>query len=98
LIQGGDVITDCSTFLVAGFEETREGFEDSAQAAENTCERLGYPSGDFTVGNSEIVLSSGADVPGGELPDTGGLPLGGVAAGVGMLLVASGLLVRRRLS
>lgn len=41
--------------------------------------------------------------PGGEtnvsaLPNTGGLPLGGVAAGLGAALVAGGMLVRRRLS
>lgn len=32
------------------------------------------------------------------LPDTGGLPLGGVAAGLGAALVAGGLLMKRRLS
>jgi hypothetical protein len=32
------------------------------------------------------------------LPDTGGLPLGGVAAGLGVALVAGGLLLKRRLS
>jgi hypothetical protein len=32
------------------------------------------------------------------LPDTGGFPLGGVAAGLGVALVASGLLLKRRLS
>lgn len=35
---------------------------------------------------------------GEDLPATGGLPLGGVAAGLGAALVAGGLLVRRRLS
>lgn len=44
--------------------------------------------------------ATGGDNGGGmtELPDTGGLPLGGVAAGLGAMLVAGGLLVRRRLS
>lgn len=100
LITGGDVVTDCSTFT-AGFRETQERLQDEAQATADACERLGFPSGDFTIGNSEVILSLGTEGPptpnadGGELPETGGPPLTALALGGGLLLIGGGLLTRR---
>lgn len=108
VIDGGDVVTDCSSFAAGGVQQYVQGrSQDEAQAVADKCQQLGYPSGDGTVGNSDIVLNLGTvgppapiDTGGTEvLPDTGGLPLAlmGTLAG-GLALIGFGGLALKRAS
>lgn len=110
VINEGDVVTDCNGFLTSreqGYKDARN--EQEAQAVADRCQQLGVPSSDLNTGNSEVVLSLGTTGPPAppapgteELPDTGGLPLGGLyevaALATGLALIGGGLLLRRRAS
>jgi hypothetical protein len=100
VIRGGDVVTDCEGFLAGraqGYGTPR--YEAEAQAVADTCRGLGVPS-DFQTGNSPVILSLGTEGPpatnAGELPETGGLSLNGLAGlASGFVLISGGLLLRR---
>ena len=103
VINEGDVVTDCSSFLI-GYSQGYQGrSQEEARMVADKCRQLGVPSSDFTVGNSEIVLSLGtteSPTPntGSEvLPDTGGFPLTALAGSLA-LIGAGGLLLKRTLS
>ena len=95
VINEGDVVTDCSSFLV-GYQQGFQGRSpEEARAVANKCRRIGVPSGDFAVGNSEVVLSLGTtgppapDANNETLPDTGGFPLAVLAGGLALTGVGS---------
>ena len=107
VIIEGDVVTDCSSFVAGGFlQNVQERLQNDAHAVADECRQLGYPSGDLTTGNSDVILSLGTIGPpatadtGGSLPNTGGLPLAfavlvGTLAGSLALIHLGGSMLKR---
>lgn len=103
---GGDVGTDCYTFVTYEYPQTvQPRLQDGAQAVAGTCQELGLPRGDFDFSDAEVVLSIPANPPPGAytegevLPDTGGMPLAFVAAlAGGLALIGFGGLILKRSS
>lgn len=87
IVFGGDAILSegCDTVAVSSSEDFPSLTEREFQDVAAQCAE---PNASGPGGETNVQ----------ELPDTGGLPLGVVAAGLGAALVVGGLLVRRRLS
>ena len=103
---GGDVGTDCYTFVTYGYPQTTRGgqLQEGAQAVADACEQLGLPRGNSDPFDAEVILSipanppPGYDATGKALPDTGGIPLVALAGGLvgSIVLIGFGSLMLKK--